>query len=59
MTWEKKMHGYMSRPYKERALVALDTATVATVYLGLCPHQDVSCRLKLFTVGGEMGKGFG
>lgn len=56
---EKKGHRYVLRPYKERAHVALGTATMVMVYLRLCPHQDVSCRLKLFVVGGQMRKVFG
>lgn len=55
----KKRRRYVLRPYREHARVALDTATVVVVCLRLCPHQDGSCGLKLFVVGGETGKAFG
>lgn len=61
MKWgeKKRHHSLCVKALQKHARVASDAATVIAVYLGLRPHQDVSCRLKLFVVGEETGKVFG
>jgi len=55
---QRKRH-HLVRSYREHACVAFDTASAVMVCRGLCQLWDVSCRLKLFAAGKEMGKDLG